>query len=185
MIEKYSKIRKDKTLKNMLDYIKVEGAGFGAMEITGRITKGKEVVDQIKVHFNKRKSQSPVRIGMYSVKKSDGKFDYDNKFNETIVRVNTLIFKRSKDTAKMQVIVASIAGSKEKEGFWSNLKGALANIFIPPVEVDSAGNDAMLDFGLALFKRKDTFTFPKAQNLIDESNQVTFDMDKTFAGTSY
>ena len=122
---------------------------------------------------------------MYSVKKSDDKFDYDDRFDETIVRVNTLIFKRSKNTAKMQVVVASIAGSDEKEGFWSNLKGALANIFIPPVEVDKAGNKAMLDFGLALSQKQQSFTFPKAKNLITETVQLTLKWDKSLADASF
>ena len=43
--------------------------------------------------------------------------------------------------------------------------GALANLVIPPIGIEALGNDAMLDFGEALFGRKPTFTFPKARNL--------------------
>jgi hypothetical protein len=43
----------------------------------------------------------------------------------------------------------------------------VVNLFIKPVRVDKRGNDTMLDFGQALAKQENVFTFPKAANLKD------------------
>ncbi len=172
MIDKYSKIQKGKTLKSMLDYIVVEGEGYGSIEVSGNIVNGVEVVDDVKVHFNKRGCKSPVRIGLYDVKRVNGKFDYAGRCNEMIVRVNTLVFKRSDENTKMGVVVASITKATKKEGLWARFKGIVANLFIPPVEIDPVGNRAMLDFGHALCKQEKSFTFPKAKNLVDSSHEM-------------
>ena len=172
MIDKYSKIQKGKTLKNMLDYIVVEGEGYGSIEVSGNIVNGAELVDDVKIHFNCRGCKSPVRIGLYDVKRVNGKFDYDDRYNEIVVRVNTLVFKRSDEGAKMGVVVASITKDTKKEGLWARFKGVVANLFIPPVEIDPTGNRAMLDFGHALYRKKSTFTFPKAKNLVDSSHEM-------------
>lgn len=172
MIGKYSKMQKGKTLKSMLDYIVVEGEGYGSIEVSGNIVNGAEVVDNVKVHFNKRGCKSPVRIGLYDVKRASGKFDYDGRCNEMVVRVNTLVFKRSAKRAKMDVVVASVTKAAKKEGLWAHLKGAVANLFIPPVAIDPVGNRAMLDFGHALCKQEKSFTFPKAKNLVESSHEM-------------
>ncbi len=172
MIDKYSKIQKGKTLKSMLDYIVVEGEGYGSIEVSGNIVNGTEVVNNIEIHFNRRGCKSPVCIGLYDVKRVNGKFDYADRCNEMIVRVNTLVFKRSDEGAKMGVVVASITKARKKEGLWARFKGVVANLFIPPVEIDPAGNRAMLDFGHALYKQEKSFTFPKAKNLVDSSNKL-------------
>jgi hypothetical protein len=172
MIDKYSKIRKGRNLTNMLDYIVVEGEGYGSIEVSGNIVNGAEVVDDVKIHFNGRGCKSTVRIGLYSIKPVNGKFDYANRYNEMIVRVNTLAFKRSGEDAKMEVVVASITGAGKREGLWARVKGAIANLFIPPVEIEPAGNRAMLDFGHALYRQKNSFTFPKAENLVDSSHEM-------------
>ena len=172
MIGKYSKMQKGKTLKSMLDYIVVEGEGYGSIEVSGKIINGAEVVDDVKVHFNKRGCKSPIRIGLYDVKRTNGKFDYAGRCNEMIVRVNTLVFKRSDNRAKMGVVVASITKAAKKEGLWARFKGVVANFFIPPVVIDPAGNRAMLDFGDAIYKQKSSFTFPKAKNLVDSQHEM-------------
>ncbi len=175
MIDKYSKIRKGKTLKNMLDYIVVEGEGYGSIEVSGNIVNGEEVVDEVKIHFNGRGCKSPVRIEMYDVKRINGKFDYADRYNEMIVRINTLAFKRSDEGAKMGVVVASIARPAKKEGLWARFKGVVANLFIPPVEIEPAGNRAMLDFGHAIYKQKSYFTFPRAKNLVNSPHKMARD----------
>ncbi len=180
MIDKYSKIQKGRTLKNMLDYIVVEGEGYGSIEVSGNIVNGAEVVDDVNIHFNGRGCKSTVRIGLYSVKRVNGKFDYADRYNEMIVRVNTLAFKRSDEDAKMEVVVASITGVGKREGLWARVKGTIANLFIPPVEIEPAGNRAMLDFGYALCRQKSSFTFPKADNLVDSSHKMAIKA----AGTS-
>jgi len=176
MIDKYSKMQTGKTLKSMLDYIVVEGEGYGSIEVSGNIVNGAE---DVKVHFNKRGCKSPVRIGLYDVKRTNGKFDYAGRCNEMIVRVNTLVFKRSDEGAKMGVVVASITKATKKEGLWARFKGAVANFFIPPVAIEPVGNRTMLDFGYALCRQEKSFTFPKAKNLVDSSHEMAHETSNT------
>jgi hypothetical protein len=37
-------------------------------------------------------------------------------------------------------------------------------------EIEEKGNQAMLDFGHALLKKQQSFTFPRAENLMDDYN---------------
>lgn len=163
-----SSTKAGKPMTNMLDYIKLEGRGYGSVEVTGRIVKGCNEVSTVRVHFNRGGNKSPVTIGLYNIKPKDGQYDYANRSDQLVARVNTLVFRKTdpQDKPTMLVEVASVIGAEEKEGFWGNLKGALANLFIPPVSVDRDGNDAMLQFGAALVEGRDGFTFPKAKNLI-------------------
>lgn len=158
-----------KPMTNMLDFIKLEGSGCGSVEVTGKTVKGQREVTTVRVHFNARGAKSPVSIGLYNLIPQDGRYEYANRCNPLIARVNNLTFRKTDPDSKptMLVEVASIVGAEEKEGFWGNLKGALANLFIPPVVVDKDGNDAMIQFGTALVNGKDSFTFPKAKNLIE------------------
>ena len=124
----------------------------------------------MKVHFNGRGKTSPVTVGLYSVKSVNGEYKYENKYNEIVARVNTLTFSKSTDKPLMGIIVSAVYAEGGKPDFWGNLKGALANLLIKPLEIDKLGNDTMLDFGCALFNDKETFTFPKAKNLRVEGN---------------
>ena len=45
------------------------------------------------------------------------------------------------------------------------LKGTAVNLFIQPIEVERAGYEALLNFGLALALEAPAFTFPRAKNL--------------------
>ena len=65
----------------------------------------------------------------------------------------------------MGIKVASISDTGESEGFFSGLKGTIANLFIKPTKVDKLGNTTMLEFGYALLQKNTTFTFPKAKNI--------------------
>jgi hypothetical protein len=166
-----------KPMTNMLDFIKLEGTGFGSVEVTGKIVKGQREVTTVRVHFNGRGSKSPVSIGLYNLIPQDGRYEYSNRSSQLIARVNNLTFRKADPDSKptMLVEVASIVAADEKEGFWGNLKGALANLFLPPVEVDKAGNDAMIQFGTALVNGKAFFTFPKAKNLIERTETAAND----------
>jgi hypothetical protein len=82
------------------------------------------------------------------------------------VRVNTLGFKRTSGTAKMEIKVSSVAKAKARAGFLSGLKGAIANMIMKAPEIDGKGNQVMLDFGHALLSRQQSFTFPRAGNLM-------------------
>jgi hypothetical protein len=125
----------------------------------------KATATEVKVHFNGRGKNSPVTVGIYSVKPVNGEYKYSNQYNAIVARVNTLTFNKSTNKPLMGIIVSSVYAEGGKPGFWGNLKGAMANLFIKPLEIDKLGNDTMLDFGCALFKGKETFTFPKAKNL--------------------
>jgi hypothetical protein len=152
-------------LKHILGYIKFDGEGYGWIEITGEIDGGKAVTTEVRVHFNGRGGQSPVTAGLYSVKPVNGEYKYSNHYNEIVARVDSLTFNKSTVNPLMDIVVSSIYAEGDMSSFWGNLKGSLANLFIQPLEIDKLGNDTMLDFGLALFKGEDTFTFPEAKNL--------------------
>jgi hypothetical protein len=166
-----------KPMTNLLDFIKLEGTGFGSVEVTGKTVNGQREVATVRVHFNARGAKSPVSIGLYNLSPQNGQFEYANRSNRLVARVNNLTFRKTDPDTKptMLIEVASVVGAEEKEGFWGNLKGALANLFIPPVVVDKDGNDAMIQFGTALVNGKTSFTFPKAKNLIGRTETAEND----------
>jgi hypothetical protein len=167
-------LQKGETLKHMLDYIKFDGDGFGVIEVKGMMTGSTANVTEVSMRFNAMGHKSPVTIGLYDIKPKDGKYKYDNRSNQVVARVNTLVFKKTEKTPRMGIIVASISNAEESEGFFSGIKGAIANLFITPPKVTKLGNDTMLNFGYALLKQKPAFTFPKAKN-IKESKIVEID----------
>jgi hypothetical protein len=156
---------KDDTLSDLLDYINFEEKGFGSIQIKGTIAGSTETVTEVTVRFNARGRPSPVTIGLYDIKPKNGQYRYENRSNEIVARVNTLTFQKS-ENPRMGITVASI-GKKEGNDFLGRIKGAIANLFIKPVEVDPLGNETMLKFGYALVKQEPAFTFPKAGNLKD------------------
>jgi len=158
-------IEKPEPLKNMLDYITFEGESYGTVEIKGVRSGPVELATEITVTFNARDHKSPVTIGIYDVKCVNGKYKYENRYNKTIVRVDSLTFQRTAGPAKMDVKLASLYGSQDSENLWAILTGKIVSLFLPPIRIDDLGNDVMLDFGLALYKGKATFTFPKARKL--------------------
>ena len=156
---------KGESLTNMLDYIEFEGGGLGRIEIKGTITASAETVTEVAIHFNAGNQKSPVTIGLYDVKPKDGQYKYENRSGETIARVDTLIFKKSK-APRMGIEIASIHNKMEDENFWGSAKAVIANYFlIHPPGVTKLGNDTMLNFGYAMMKQKPVFTFPRAENL--------------------
>jgi hypothetical protein len=167
-------LKKGETLTNMLDYIKFDGDGFGVLEVKGKLSGAVETVTEVSMQFNAKGHKSPVTIGLYDVKPIDGKYKYENRSNQVVARVNTLIFKKTEQTPRMGIKVASISDAKGSEGFISGIKGAIANFFITPPKVTELGNETLLNFGYALLKQKSSFTFPKAKN-IKENKIVDID----------
>src|SRR4030043_2392454 len=167
-------LKKGKAMTNMLDYIKFDGDGFGIIEVKGTINDSAMIVTEVDIKFNARGHKSPVTIGLYDIKPKDGEYKYENRSNEVVARVNTLAFKKTKETPKMGIEIASIHKKTEDEGFWSKIKGLIANFLIKPLEVDKLGNDTMLNFGYAILKQEPAFTFPKAKN-IKEDRVVAID----------
>jgi hypothetical protein len=152
----------------VLDYIRFDGQGTGLFEVSGTIMDSNETVTEVDVSFNYGGEKSPVSVGLYYVKPVDGKYKYENRYNELIARVNKLVFKKTQGDPRLEIVVASVRKKTDEEGAMSNLVGMIANFFIKPLKVDKKGNDAMLDFGYAMFKKKPQFTFPKATNIEKE-----------------
>ena len=69
----------------------------------------------------------------------------------------------------MDITVASVKRKDAGNNFWQNfiggLKATTANLFLKPITVEPAGNEAMLNFGFALASEAPAFTFPRARNL--------------------
>jgi len=160
-------LKEGESLTNMLDYIKFEGEGFGRIQVKGTIADSTQTVTEINMQFNAKSRKSPVTIGLYDVKPENGQYLYKNRANQSIARVNSLVFKKSKKDPRMGIKVASISKSPDSDGFWATIRGSIANLLIRPPKVDKLGNDTMLDFGYALLKQKPKFTFPKAKNIKD------------------
>jgi hypothetical protein len=164
-----AKSKKGETLAHMLDYIKFEGEGFGRIEIKGTMTGSTPTVTEVDLQFNARDHKSPVTVGLYDVKPEDGQYKYENRSNQLVARVNELTFKKTENNPRMGMKLASINKTEESDSYWGSIKGMVANLFISPTEVDKLGNETMLDFGYALLKQKQAFTFPKAKHLKENS----------------
>jgi len=179
-------LKKGESLTNMLDYIKFNGEGFGCIEVKGTVTGSTETVTEVDMQFNARGHKSPVTIGLYDIKPKDGQYKYENRSNRIVARVNSLIFKKTERTPRMEIKVASISDTEESESFFSCIKGTIANLFITPPNVTKLGNTTMIEFGYALLQKNATFTFPKAGN-IKESRTVEIEnkQNKNVAKSEY
>lgn len=164
-------IEKEETLTNLLDYIRFDGEGFGIIEVKGEINGSTRTVTEMDIKFNAKGHESPVTIGLYDVEPEGGEYKFENRSNEIVARVNTLIFKKTEQSPKMGITIASIAKKDESAGILGWVKGKVANLFIKPLKVTKLGNTTMLEFGEALLQKKPAFTFPKAEN-IKESKEV-------------
>ncbi len=158
--------KKGAPIKNALDFIKFEGEGIGRIEARGTINDSNETVNEVKITFNAGGNESPITIGLFSVNPENGHYDYSKRYNELVARAATLTFKREQSVPRMAVVVASVNDKTAKpDSFAGKIKGFVANFFIDPVKISKPGNDTMLDFGYALLKQKQSFTFPKATNI--------------------
>jgi hypothetical protein len=154
------------SVKHVLAAINVAGPGSGDVEIEGGFTNGQRTVNQVRLHFNRHGRTSPVTINLQDFAWRDGAVQVEN---ELVARVNVLTFQRMSGTPKMEVSLASIKRKDAGNGLWQNflggIKGATANLFLPPLPIEPEGQQAMLDFGRALATQKPTFTFPLATRL--------------------
>jgi len=154
-------------LEHQLRSIIVNGPGAISVEVNGVMSNDVRVVNEVRLHFNARGQQSPVLIDMCDIESVGGRI---KPTNEILARVNSLVFRRAEGPPKMEVGLASVKDKDAGDSVWQNfkgrIKGAAANLFLPPMTVEDLGNRAMLDFGLALVTRSPNFTFPVAHNLI-------------------
>lgn len=157
---------KKTVLKNVLNYIKFEGEGYGRIEAKGKIRNSKMTTDEVDVHFDARGAESPVVIGLYDVDLTEKQNGHYKRFNHKVARVKTLSFSRSDTEPKLGIKISAVGETEKSLGMWEHIKGFFGNFFIKPIEIDKLGNETMLEFGVALYRKKPKFTFPKAENLI-------------------
>ena len=162
-----------KVLKNMLNYIKFEGTGYGRIEARGKIVgsasspQGGSVmtVENVEVHFDARGAESPVTVGLYDVDVSKKEGGGYKQYNYKVARITTLTFARSEGAPKMGLKISAVGKSESTLGAWEHIKGFFGNFFIEPIKIDRLGNETMLQLGLDLYNKQPKFTFPIARNL--------------------
>ena len=161
-------LKSGKPLAHQLAAINVQGSGSGSIEIEGALTNGQRLVTEVRLRFNSRGHASPVSISLQDIGYHDGTIQFEN---EIMARVNALTFRRQAGPPKMEVTLASVKRKDAANSLWQNfvggIKGAAANLLLPPLTVTADGHRAILDFGLALATQKQTFTFPFATRLKD------------------
>lgn len=159
-------VGEDKVLKNVLDYIKFEGEGYGRIEVKGKISGSEMTAEKVEVHFDARGAESPVIIGLYNADLASKQDGHCRRFDYKVARIKTLLFSKSESAPKLGIKISAVGETEEGLGVWESIKGFFGNFFIEPIEVDKLGNDTMLEFGLGLCGKKPKFTFPGAKNLI-------------------
>ena len=158
-------IKKNAPVNNLLDYIRLEGEGFGRIDVKGTIADSNVTVTQVDVHFNTKGKKSPVTIGLYSIKPENGHYKYENRHNEIVARVATLTFNKCQGDPRMGIEVVSVNKASKPNSYVGRAKAFIVNFFIEPVKISKLGNDNMLNFGYALLNKQPSFTFPKAVNI--------------------
>jgi hypothetical protein len=160
------KLKDGGVLDHQLASINVEGPGKVNVEVCGAIMDGVTNVAQVRLHFSADGQPSPVSIDLHDVRYVNGVLQ---EVNQTVAKVNTLTFRRQPGPAKMEVTVASIRRKASGDSAWESVLGKVkataVNLILPPVDIDKAGRDAMLRFGLALASGAPTYTFPRAAHL--------------------
>lgn len=159
-------LKSGKALAHQLTSINVQGSGSGSVEIDGLFTNGQPAVTEIRLRFNSHGHASPVSVDLQDIAMRHGTLYYEN---EMVARVNTLTFHHKSGSPRMEVTLASVKRADAGDSLWQNfvgsLKGAAANMLLPPLNITTNGQQAMMDFGLALSLEKPTFTFPYADRL--------------------
>lgn len=173
--EHINEVKEGQPLTNMLDYIRFENEGFVRIEVRGTVTGSGSTIDEVKMNLNARGRKSPVTIGLYDVSPRDGHYKYENRSNEVVARVNSLVFRKTEKTPQMGVKVATLARKNKPGDLFRGIKGAIANLILEPPLVARLGNETVLAFGSTLFKKEPAFTFPRAEN-IKENRIVGMDL---------
>jgi hypothetical protein len=160
------KLKEGGVLDHQLGSINVDGSGTIGIEVEGTTSAGIPNVTEVRFRFNGRGRQSPVSIDLHDIRYVAGAF---RDLNETLARVNTLTFRKQPGPTKMEISVASVrrkeAGDSRWETVVGKVKATAVNLVMEPIEVDPAGHEAMLKFGLALVSQAPAFTFPRARHL--------------------
>jgi hypothetical protein len=153
-------------LKHQLGAINVVGDGDGSVEVEGTLTGGQPTVNKVSIRFAGHSRVSPVTVSLQDFAYRNGAIRTEN---EMVARVEALVFQRTAGPPKMEVVLASLKAKDAGDSLWQNfvgsLKGATANLFLPPLEIEAEGQATMFDFGRALALKKPAFTFPFATRL--------------------
>ena len=152
-------------LAHQLAAINVRGTGSGSVEIDGALTNGQPAIIEMRMRFNSRGHPSPVSVSLVDIVLRDGETHFEN---EIVARVNMLTF-RQKSPPKMEVTLASVKKKDAGNNLWQNfvggIKGVTANLLLPPLNITADGQQAMMDFGMALARQQPVFIFPVATRL--------------------
>lgn len=157
----------DPPLKYMLEAIRIEDGGGGRIEASGVYQEGQPVVMNVDVYFNAGGRRSPVTARLFSVNPENGKYLYENRYESVTVRINKLEFARTETWPRMGLVLGEVRDTDNPGDFLAGIKALFANLFIDPFRINPEGNESMLDFGLALYEQRKTFTFPRAENLVE------------------
>jgi hypothetical protein len=159
-------LKAGKPLPHQIASISVQGPGYGSIEIDGALSNGVRSVTEMSMRFTDHGHASPVNISLVDIHYRDGSMHLEN---EMVARVNSLTFLRKSGLPKMEVTLDSVKRKDAGDSLWQNflggIKGATANMFLPPLNVTSDGYRAMMNFGLALAAQDPSFTFPFATRL--------------------
>jgi len=154
------------TVTRQLGEISVTGTGLCTVEVSGYWTNNTPKANKVQLHFDAHGETSPVTINLQDLCYRDGKVEIEK---EIVARINSLTFQHGEGTPKMEVALDSIKRKGAGENLWQNfmggLKGAVANLLIPPLKIQAEGQQAMLEFGQALATQQPDFTFPLATRL--------------------
>lgn len=159
-------------LTGLLDWIRFDGPCQGRIEASGRMQGKEAVIEEVSISFNRDGQRSPVTIALYDVPRVDNAYDYANRQNDTIARVNTLTFRQSDDNPRMSVEIASVYRMHQEEGLFSSITAMFANLLLSAQPVSMVGNNTMMEFGRALFYKETEFTFPVAETLQPAFNKA-------------
>ena len=155
----------DKKIDTLLEWIRLDGPCLGHVKAVGTVDGDNVQMDSILVSFNRDGTKSPVQVSIYDILRKDNTFEYENRSNCQVARINTIKFQRTEKSPEMSVEIASLTKGKGKEGFMSHLTAFVANILSTSTPISEVGNDTMMDFGLALYEKQDLFVFPRALNV--------------------
>lgn len=160
------RLRAGGRLAHVLGSIRLQGEGKAVLRAEGRFENGTPVVQNVNMAFSGTDGTSPVRIELLAL---SGPPDAWVAQPEALAEVAVLRFVRAGAPARMEVTLAALhdpnARDTAVQRLKSLLKGAVANAFIPAVDIDATGNLAILDFAAALAAGAPTFTFPRAAKL--------------------
>ncbi len=153
-------------LTKMLEWIRVDGPCLGRIEGKGEIINGEIVMESVEISFNRNKSRSPVQVSIYDIPNIRGQFLFKNRKNCQVARINSLTFKRENDgSPRMSVELDAVKKPHEKEGLFSRLTAIIANVLSTSTPIHPVGNETMMNFGTALYKKDPVFNFPYAENI--------------------